>query len=410
MAIHQAYNILIIDDDDLSQKFTCHALQNQHSTICAGNGEQGLELARHHHPDIIILDVHMPGLNGYEVCDRLKQDESTRDIPVVFLSSFGEVRDRMQGYEAGGDDYLVKPFVPEDLLAKVNVLSRYHGLHDEMQNQIEEARKTALMAMNGNNELGQAMVFVEQSYTANNYEELAARLLSVLKALGLKASIFIAGYDEEHWFSTTGNISPLESELMLLLRQDKRFYDFGCRTQINYPHCSLLIKNMPLQDMERYGRIKDFLPPMLGAADQKIKALNSELALRQQSISLTRSFDAIKDALSTLNTSLHQNQQKGASILHEMVEDLAHSLPKMGLEEDQEVYIINRIDNAVVNTMDVVDAGESIGESFASVLGQLQSLIDNQAHLVETFASNAGDGDNGDDHSADGYAMDVELF
>ena len=57
MVIHQAYNILVVDDDDISQKYICHALQNQHSTICANNGEQGLELARHHHPDIIILDV-----------------------------------------------------------------------------------------------------------------------------------------------------------------------------------------------------------------------------------------------------------------------------------------------------------------------------------------------------------------
>ena len=232
----------------------------------------------------------------------------------------------------------------------------------------------------------------------------------MLRVLGLRATLFAGDFEEEHWFSSSGDISPLESELMTMLRQGKRFYDFGCRTQINFPHCSLLIKNMPLQDMDRYGRIKDLLPAVLGAADQKIKALNSEHALRRQSVTLAQSFDVIKNTLSMLNTSLHQNQQQGTDIMRKMLDELVHNLARMGLEDDQEAYIINRIDRAVVNTMDVVDAGESISQSFAQVLGQLQSLIDHQALLVQSFARDAAPDAQGSDDTGEGYSMDVELF
>ncbi|ARU58365.1 hypothetical protein OLMES_4368 [Oleiphilus messinensis] len=114
--------VLVIEDDKFSQKFIAKALASNYDITLAGNGTDGLKAFQNTRPDIILLDVEMPGLNGYEVCDRIRQDDPNHSVPIVFLSGRSSVRERMLGYEAGGDDYMVKPFEQDELLAKLSVL------------------------------------------------------------------------------------------------------------------------------------------------------------------------------------------------------------------------------------------------------------------------------------------------
>ncbi|MDQ7049211.1 MAG: response regulator [Enterobacterales bacterium] len=101
-------DILAIDDDKFIHKMIARALDSEDVAIrFAVNGEAGIKMATESIPEIILLDVEMPGINGYETCERLRALDVTRNVPIVFLSSRSSLRERMQGYEAGGDDYLV---------------------------------------------------------------------------------------------------------------------------------------------------------------------------------------------------------------------------------------------------------------------------------------------------------------
>ena len=110
--------VLIIDDDIVVRKSLAKSLSIHYQILSAVNGEQGIEMVAQEQPDIVLLDVEMPGMNGYEVCDKLKHNSSTQDIPVIFLSSRSNLRERMLGYEMGGTDYIVKPCDTEELLAR----------------------------------------------------------------------------------------------------------------------------------------------------------------------------------------------------------------------------------------------------------------------------------------------------
>ncbi|MGZ3675386.1 MAG: winged helix-turn-helix domain-containing protein [Ktedonobacterales bacterium] len=90
----------------------------------ASNGITGLDLALRLHPDAIILDIMLPGIDGLEVCRRLRESEATADVPILMLTAKDEVRDRVTGLEVGADDYLTKPFSFEELLARVRALLR----------------------------------------------------------------------------------------------------------------------------------------------------------------------------------------------------------------------------------------------------------------------------------------------
>ncbi len=93
-----------------------------YDVITALDGEQALEKARGEHPDLIVLDIMMPKLDGYETCKALKGNPQTRDIPVILLSAKGRNVDQKIGFEVGADDYITKPFSPRKLVERINAI------------------------------------------------------------------------------------------------------------------------------------------------------------------------------------------------------------------------------------------------------------------------------------------------
>lgn len=126
--------ILIVDDNPTNLGTLFDYLSKFNFTILvAQSGEDVLELVRENTPDIILLDILMPGMDGFETCLRLKADEKTKDIPVLFVSSLSETVDKVRGFEAGGIDYITKPFHQEEVLARVSTHLNVHKLRKELQ-------------------------------------------------------------------------------------------------------------------------------------------------------------------------------------------------------------------------------------------------------------------------------------
>lgn len=400
--------ILVVDDDKITHAFVKRALAYKFDLVSTFNGEEALLALKTCAPDVILLDVEMPGLNGYEVCERIRNNTDTADIPVIFLSARGELRDRMQGFEAGADDYIVKPFHPEDLTAKINVLIQYRLRRQELSQQVEEARKTAFIAISSSSDLGQAINFIEKTHNITDYAQLARAFFMVTQSMALKCTLMIKTSQDNLFFSSSHNsVSPMESELVANLAHEKRFFDFGCRTQINYPNVSLLIKNMPLDDMERYGRIKDFFPAMLSTADIKITQIHSQAAILQQMSETRDAFSDIARLLEDIQSGLASNQKQSVKVMRDMLMELDKKLPYMGLEEDQEQYILDRVDKAIEDAHHIISANQEINTSFNAVLRNLQMLLVKQQQLQDTMATSAQDDTNDDD---EGYQMDIELF
>ena len=112
-----AKKILIVDDEPHIVKMLQARLEFQeYEVIVATDGQDGLDKVRSEKPDLIILDISLPKLNGYEVCQALRADEKYKDIPVVMLTASGQALDIMQGMKDGADAYMVKPFDSEALL------------------------------------------------------------------------------------------------------------------------------------------------------------------------------------------------------------------------------------------------------------------------------------------------------
>ena len=126
--------ILVVDDE----KYNLTAikrlfLNDNYITEFAMNGEEALERVSDFKPDLVILDIMMPGINGYEVCGQLKSHADTSGIMVLLLSAKSALEDRLKGYKVEADDYLIKPYDPEELRAKVRILVRLKNAQDELR-------------------------------------------------------------------------------------------------------------------------------------------------------------------------------------------------------------------------------------------------------------------------------------
>jgi sigma-B regulation protein RsbU (phosphoserine phosphatase) len=121
--------ILIADDEIVNRKLLANILKKENCELIeAGDGDEAIELTLQELPDLILLDIMMPGKDGYEVCHELKRDSRSADIPIIFFSARGETEDKIKGLELGGVDYLTKPFDKREVLARVKAQLKIQNL------------------------------------------------------------------------------------------------------------------------------------------------------------------------------------------------------------------------------------------------------------------------------------------
>ena len=133
-----SYTVLVIEDEpDIRELIEFNLKKYDYNVLLANNGEKGLNDARSYEPDLILLDLMLPGIQGIDVCRVIKSDENIKSIPIIILSALGQEEDIVLGLEAGADDYVSKPFSLDVLNARIKtVLRRYSNKDDDDRNRI----------------------------------------------------------------------------------------------------------------------------------------------------------------------------------------------------------------------------------------------------------------------------------
>lgn len=130
--------ILVVDDEESLAEFICRALrQHGYRTVCAHDGDAALTLIYEELPDLVILDLMLPLMDGWEICRRVKSDSETKNIPILMLTARSSAEDVVQGLDLGADDYMRKPFPLDELMARVRVLLRRYSQQGDVRSIIE---------------------------------------------------------------------------------------------------------------------------------------------------------------------------------------------------------------------------------------------------------------------------------
>src|SRR5919199_4365317 len=170
-------NILVVDDTPQNLRLLVSILQKQgYEVRPVPNGKLALSGARGFLPDLIVLDIMMPEMDGYEVCSQLKADARTKDIPIIFISAIDELVDKVKAFEVGGVDYITKPFQMEEVLARVETHLALQHLQKSLQDKNDELAKTNQEFKKSNNDLVETL----QQLKATQEELIQSKKMAAL--------------------------------------------------------------------------------------------------------------------------------------------------------------------------------------------------------------------------------------
>lgn len=360
-------HVLIIDDSADDIQFVMENLKDEFAVLVATSGQKGLDIAiKDPKPDVILLDVMMPEMDGYETCRKLKENNATKDIDVIFVSAHDTTDEKLAGYDAGGSDYLIKPVQHEELLHKVRLSIELKEAREETSSEKDVAFHTAMTAMTSAGEQGIVLEFLRNSYALNDIAELAYLMVDSLSKYELKSSVQLRTLNDTIHYGTRAPLPPLEEDLLKRLKDDGRIIEKGKRAIFNFGGVSVLIKNMP-EDEDKRGRFRDHLAILFEGADSKLKSLELHQNLREV---IAQS----KDTLKVINVDQIAFKTRSQSIMDSMLQKLEASFFNWGLNEEQEQALIKVVQEGVDESLDHFEKGISIDEQMSKIFERLEKI------------------------------------
>ena len=155
--------LLVVDDIPDNLRLLLNFLGKQGFKVLIGqDGKEAINTAEFAQPDLILLDVMMPGMDGFEVCKTLKNNETTKDIPIIFMTARTDSVDKLKGFELGAADYIGKPFEQEEVLARINTQLKLHKLHQQLLAEINRRKQAEISWQADRDGLAKSMVELRQ--------------------------------------------------------------------------------------------------------------------------------------------------------------------------------------------------------------------------------------------------------
>jgi len=368
------YTVLIVDDCHTALAFYEELfMRNEIDVLKADNAEAGLRHLDENEGkvDAILSDIMMPDVDGYAFCRKVKEKPSHAEIPFIFASSLIDLDERVRGYEAGADDYIAKPVQAEEMVIKINNAIAIRNINGALNKQLKLSMSTAMQAMTYSSNLGLLLEFAKDGLSADSYQSLANNIFKFMGCLELNSVFQIHTESHTQTFSHRGVAAPIEENIFEMTRQQGRFIDFGARTIINYDAFSLLVKNMPKDDDDKYGMYKDVLGTLCDIIEQKINAFITKDAQSKKEMIIEK----IGSTLNAVVASYEEMQKESLEALQEMTHELEMSFLSLDLLEHQEENLKKIIEQCAVKTSNSFDKGLKISEKFDVVRAAIGGLL-----------------------------------
>ncbi len=357
--------ILYVEDNAESQQLIATSLSSEYTILLADNSADGYHKAIEARPDLILLDTCLPDANGYALCEQIREAEETRHIPVVFVSGMTSLEDRLCGYRAGGDDYVCKPLVIDELKSKITVLLNRKREQGELQDQLANASSTAMLAMTTNGETGAVLNFTIDTYHCRDYQALATCTFEFLAQFGLKGCLQLRGYQESINSCSNTSPSPLEDQLLEQGAQAKHIVTVRNKTLFNEDHSTLLIKNMPVEDSELNGRMRDNLALAMKGIDARMKTLRLEESNRlTRNEKLEHVIYQLRDHMRDLDEHFGDLFKRIQSISEEIMMEAECRLMTLGLSSQQEQELLETLKDGSQKLQDLQDHSQDVENRF----------------------------------------------
>jgi len=352
---------------------------------CVSSFDEASLVCEEFTPSVIVAQNILSSGTAFDFCTRIRLHKNLQMTPFIIIADSPDKKERVKTFQVGADDYIA-PFDPDHLSAVLEHELKSNKNLEKLRLEKDQASHLVMEAMKSSSELGTAINFIERCHRFQCLKEMANETLSFCENLGLKAVIGIREDDDWFFSSSTGQATKLERDLMRSVHTKDRFIDFGIRTQMNWPSIALLIKNMPIRDPERYGRIKDLLPTVLSSANVRVHSLYEEKHIKEQTALMTRSIGTLQPSLESVISLMKQDNHKHRNALSDFLQKIIISLPKLGLEDDQEDFFITKVEALIGDSDQMIGRSIKNQKTLETTNQVLLNLLAKQTEIEKLFA------------------------
>ncbi len=367
--------ILLVDDDaDVLEAIAIQLRAKGWEVECAARGIEALERLKEapERYGVVVTDVVMPEMDGYQLCAKIKYDEQTQSVPVVLVSGASpSIEEKTKGYALGAEDFIAKPVDIDELSIKLAHLVELKSRQSELSEQLSQSQAIAMQAMTYSSDLGQVLEFYKNSIAARDFEALAGLLFEFAGGRGLRCTLQVITPRGVLNFGDRGPVPPLEANVIELSRREGRIFDFGPRTIFNHDDFSLLIKNMPVEEPERYGILKDTLGTLCNAIEARIKFLLHEDSARQKREIASTVLGLLEEIDATFSDIREANQQ----VIGRLIDDLDDAMLDLGLTSHQEELVRKLVETCRDDSNAVFERSAVLYDKFEQVRTKIDAIL-----------------------------------
>ncbi len=335
----QSFKVFAVDDDPVVLDVIASILDPHSKLQTFASAEECLDKLESEKPDLFLLDVSLPGMDGYSLCEHIKADASFRNVPVTFVSGHDTIEERLKGYDAGGEDFIVKPFAPEELLRKLKVSQHLVLNQRSLAEQIAKAEQLSSIVMASMDETGILLQFMSKLIAMESAAEIAEGLLELMQRYRLDGVVQTRLGHETETLSAAGKNLPLEISIIDHVRQQGRIFEFRRRSVHNFERVTLMVNNLPLDDPDYCGRLRDNLSVAAQGVDSRLKAIHAEESSRRAQEGILSALEGIRATMSELRMTHQSNSTACADLIGELQDTLLNSFYRLGLTDNQERFL-----------------------------------------------------------------------
>ena len=367
--------IMVVDDVESNRVLLKMILEDDFDIIESESGQDCLDKVKTKVPDIILLDVNMPGMSGYDVCIELRKHTESSTIPIIFISAMDNVEERLAGFEAGGNEYITKPIDPEHVLEKVNYYINHQAETKQAKEDASTAMQVAMEAMTSSSELGQIIEFVKSSQDIKTLEGIGEKFCEIAQGFGLSASAIIYGDTTNSYINCTKD--SMECRVLNKFRNSKeRIISIGVRTMVCSDAMGVLISDMPVDDESRYGRFKDHLAVLSSICDGRLLTIKSVLSQTDQRKDvLNRVIKMTEKQVKQLALKLSSHDDTVRKVMLDMITELEAKLFTLGLDEDQEEQLMALAYSASEKLEEMKEGSKELEQELGIVVEGLYEVL-----------------------------------
>jgi CheY-like chemotaxis protein len=370
------FKVFAIDDDPLILEIMAEILGTDYEVETFESVEDCLPRLEAERPGMFLLDVSLPGMDGYAFCRQIKDDPALRQIPVTFVSSNDTIEARLEGYDAGGEDFIVKPFAPEEVLRKVKIAQQIVHNQQSLQEQADASEYLSSLALASMDEAGIVLQFMSKLIGWNSEQEVAEGLLELMQRYKLEGVVQTRTAQCSLTLSKAGANLPLEVSVIEHVSGMDRIFEFRSRSVHNFERVTLMVNNMPLADPDFCGRIRDNLSVAAQGADSRLQAIETEEANRRNQKGILEALQSVRESISAMHQAHLQDRAASTALMVELDQDMANSFVHLGMTDNQERKMENLVGDFMKRLVELLDRGEETQEAMRGLsekLGRLQN-------------------------------------